>query len=155
MGLGVLAIAGAAAAVGGQIYTGMAQKAEAQSAQAMENYKAQVAEQDAKAIEQRTRLEQRRAAQSAARRMSALEAGLAASGAVTTVGAPLMLQATQAAEDEMENLMIGYEGQIEASRARSRAAGYRMSGKMAKQRGRSRATSSFIGAGSSLIKGFQ
>jgi hypothetical protein len=142
------------AIAGSQIYGGVAAAQEAKSEQAMQNYNAAVKEQEAKAIEQRTALQQRKEAEEADRRMSAMEARMGAGGFVTTTGTPLLIQAKQASEFELDNLMIGYEGAEEAARARSEAEGYRMAGKYARQRGRSAMIGGFIGAGSTLLTGF-
>ena len=110
-------------------------------------YDAKIKEREAKAQEQRTRVEQSRAADAAARRMSSLEAGLNASGAVSTAGAPLEILGQQEAEYALDNLMIGYEGNTEQQRLRSEAKQIKYAGKTARY-------SSRIGAGSSLLSGF-
>ena len=135
---------------------------------AIADYNARVAEQEAKAIEQSTRFRQRRHAEEASRYGSSLLAGLGASGAVVSEGAPLMIQARQAAEAELDSLMIGYEGQTRAARARSQARLDIMEGLVHRQQadiygvqarrlGR-RATSvsraGQIGAGATLLTGF-
>ena len=150
----VLAGASIAATAIGGVMQAQAASVEGESAQNIANYNAQVAEQDAKAVEQRTALEQRREAQAAARRQSTLEARLGAEAVVSTAGAPLLMQAKQASESELQNLMVGYEGATQAARLRSQAAGIRAGGKLARQRGRARATGALIGAGTSVITGF-
>ena len=155
MGLEALAF-GAATGLGvfGQIQAGQAAEVQAESARNIAEYNAAVARQEAKAIEQRTAIEQKQQAEEAARVQSALEAGLGASGAVTTAGAPLMLQAKQASESELENLMIGYRGRVKAGRARSQAKLDVMEGKVAEQRGKATARGKYIGAGATLLTGF-
>ncbi len=140
--------------VGGGIYEGMAASAEGKSEQNMAKYSALIEQQRADAIEKETAIKQKRQAQAAARKRSTLLAGLGASGAVTTTGAPLELLAAQAKESEQEILDIGYEGATAASRARSQAALDIMGGKLARQRGRHKAIGKYIGAGTSLISGF-
>jgi hypothetical protein len=155
MGLGALAYGiGTGAMTGGLIYSGMAASAEAKSAENMANYNAAVLEQQAKATEQRTALAQRQEAERGARIQSTLESRLAASGAVTTTGAPLLLQAKQASETELKNLMIGYEGETEASRIRSEAGIERMRGKIARKRGRAESIGRYAEAGGTLLTGF-
>ena len=149
-----LMIAGTGLQAVGQIQAGKAAEVEAKSAQAIANYNAAVQEREAKAIEQRTGLEQRRQAEESARAMSRIQARLGVAGAVPTVGAPLMVQAKQASEFELENLMIGYRGQTEAARARSAAEIERMGGRLARQRGEARKRAAYIGAGETLLKGF-
>lgn len=154
MGLEVLALAAIAGQVFGQIQAGRAASAEGKSRQNIAEYNAQIQEREAKAIEQRTALEQRRQAEAGARRLSTLEAGIGAAGAVTTAGAPLMLQAKQASEDELKNLMIGYTGREQAVAARTQAKLDIMGGKLARQRGKAEARGRYIGAGTTLLSGF-
>ena len=149
-----MAVVGTGMMAGGQIYSGMAASAEGKSAENMAKYNAAMDEREAKSIEARTKVQQRLQAEEAERRMGTLRAGLGASGAVTTAGSPLMIQTTQAVEDELANLMTGYTGREEATAARSGAALSRMEGKMARQRGKAGMYAGFIGAGSSLLTGF-
>lgn len=131
----------------GTIMQAQAQREAGEAAAAEANYQAQLAEREAKAVEQRTLYEQQKQRQAAARGLSALQAGLGASGVVTTAGAPLLLQAKQASEYELENLMIGYEGSEEAKLARAQASMQRQAAGYHKKAGR-------IGAMSTLITGF-
>lgn len=133
-------LAGTAMSAYGQYQQGQAASAEAK-------YNAQLQEREARAIEQRTRLEQMREAEGAARRRGTMLAGLGASGAVTTAGAPLALLSEQANQDEMEQLMIGYQGREQAAASRSGAAMSRMKAKNAR-------TAGTIGAGATLLHGF-
>lgn len=121
----------------GEEFAGEATAAEAE-------YNAQLAEREAQAIEQRTAYRQRKEAQEAERRMSTLQAGLGATGAVTTVGSPLLIAAKQASEFELENLMIGYEGQTEVARAKSEAVMQRQKAKVAKKAGKIRAKATLL-----------
>lgn len=146
VGLGLTAL--------GEIQAGRAAAVEAESAQALANYNAAVQEREATAIEQRTALEQRRQAGEAARAMSRLRAGLGVAGVVPTAGTPLQIQARQASEFEIENLMIGFRGVTAAERARSAAEMERMGGRLAIQRGRVRERAAYIGAGATLLTGF-
>jgi isopentenyl diphosphate isomerase/L-lactate dehydrogenase-like FMN-dependent dehydrogenase len=143
-----------AAMAGGQIYSGMAADAEGKSAENMGKYNAALGEREAKAIEARTTVKQRLQAEEADRRMGTLRANLGASGAVTTVGSPLMIQSTQAIQDEYDNLMNGYAGREEATAARAGAALELMKGKIARKAGKNKKYASYIGAGSSLLLGF-
>ena len=139
----------------GQIKAGQAASAEGKSRQNIDNYNAQVQEREAQAIEQRTAVEQRRQAEAAERRQSTLEAGIGAAGAVATAGSPLLLQARQASESELANLNIGFTGREQATAARTQAQLDILGGKLARQRGKAKATGKFIGAGSTLLTGFQ
>jgi outer membrane receptor for ferrienterochelin and colicin len=116
-----LFIGGIGLQVAGTIQTAQAEKAAGEQAAAEAQFQAQLAEREAKSIEQRTQYEQQKQAQASARGMSTLQAGLGASGVVTTAGAPLLLQAKQASEYELENLMIGWQGTEEATMARTQA----------------------------------
>ena len=150
----LLMAAGTGLAAAGQIQAGRAAEVEGKSAQAIANYNAAVQEREAQAIEQRTGLEQRRQTEEAARAMSRMRAGFGAAGVVSTAGTPLQIQAKQASEFEMENLMIGYRGQTEAARARSAAEIERMGGRLAKERGKAAKRAGYIGAGATLLTGF-
>jgi len=152
--LTIAMVAGVSLAAAGQVQAGRAAGVEGKSAQAIANYNAAVQEREAQAIEQRTGLEQRRQTEEAARGMSRLRAGFGAAGVVPTAGTPLQIQAKQASEFEMENLMIGYRGATEAARARSAAEIERMGGKLARQRGKAAKQAGYIGAGATLLTGF-
>jgi len=151
MGLLPIAVATIAA---GQVYSGMAASAEGKGESRLAKYNAQVQEREAQAIEQRGKREGIMQAKEAERRMSTLAARLGTSGVVTTEGSPLAILAEQATESEQDNLMIGYNAQLEASRARAQARADIYEGKLAKQRGRNKATASYIGAGGTLLTGF-
>jgi hypothetical protein len=147
-------VAGTVAAARGERYAGEAEAAQAQSQAALAQYNAQLQERQAQAIEQKTTYEQQKQAEEAARRMSALQAGLGGAGVVTTAGTPLLIAAKQTSEDELSNLMIGYEGRIQAGQARSatemeryQSRMYQQQAKYAKQAGRMR-------AGTTLLTGF-
>jgi hypothetical protein len=152
MGLEVLALAAVAA---GQIKAGQDAAVEGKSRQNIANYNAQVQRNESKAIEQRTAVAQRKQAEAAERRQSTLEAGLGEAGAVTTAGSPLLLQAKQASESELENLNIGFTGREEATAAETQAKLDIAQGKLSRQKGKAKRTGKFIGAGSTLLTGFQ
>jgi hypothetical protein len=65
-----------------------------------------------------------------------------------------MVKAKQASEDELSNLMIGYNAQTEAASHRNQAQLDIMQGKLYKQKGQNKAISEYMGAGSSLLTGF-
>lgn len=135
-----LLLAGTAVSAYGQYQSG---KAAAQE----QNYNALLQEREAKATEQKTRLEQQRQAESASRQRAELASKLSASGAVTTAGAPLMIMSEQAIEHDIESQMIGYEGREAAAASRAGAAMSRIKAKNARTAGN-------IGAGSTLLHGF-
>lgn len=99
----------------------MAQAEQAQSQQKLSDYNAQIQKREAEQIEYQTAARQKQQRASATRDESSLQAGLSASGVVSTAGTPLMIQARQAAENELDNLMIGYEGNIASQRSREQA----------------------------------
>jgi hypothetical protein len=134
--------------------SGVAASAEAKAQASISEYNARVAEQQALQTERATQFQQQRQAEEAQRYESTIQANLGTSGAVTDQGTPLMIQAKQQAESELDNLMLGYQGQVEAGRARSQAAGERMQASIYKQKAGSSYTAGLIGAGSSLLTGF-
>ena len=138
----------------GQYQQGVAAQAQAKAQATVAEYNARVSEQQAKAEEQAMQFRQRKAAEEASRYQSALQAGLGASGVVSSAGTPLMIQARQVAESELENLMIGYEGMVGAQRARSQASLDRLQASIYKQQGKSAYTAGIFGAGTSLLTGF-
>jgi hypothetical protein len=118
-----------------------------EEANAVAKYNQQVKEREAQAAEQRAMIQSRKQAQESARTMSRLRAGLGASGAVTTAGAPLAILGEQAKQNELQNLEIGYEGA-------QQAAGLRSEGEMIRREGKTARRASRIQAGSTLLTGF-
>lgn len=149
---GLIAI-GTAVGVAGQIQVGRVAQTQAQSAQNIADYKAAVMEQEAKAIEQRATFEQKRQAERATRIRSALTAKIGAAGGL---GSPVAtdLAAEQAAELELENLMIGFEAEVGARRALSQAEIDRLTGRVARRRERAAVTAGRIRVGETLLTGF-
>ena len=152
-GTGLLAGTGIAGSIYGGVSQAQAAKQQGQSQKAMMEYNARVEEQKARQIEAKTAYDQKRQAQAAQRRMSTLTANIGASGAVGTVGSPLLVAAKQQSELDLENLMIGYEGQIGAQEHRSQAGMDVMQGNLYSQAGRNRATGAYMGAGTSILGG--
>lgn len=145
--------AGIGLGVAGAIQEGRAAEAESKSAQNLAEFNARVQEREATAIKQKSVFESKRAATAAAERRSAQKASIATAGGL---GSPVAtdLAAEQAAEDELEQLLISFEGQTGVGRARSQAAIDRAGGRIAKRRGESLKTASRIKAGTSLLTGF-
>lgn len=116
-------------------------RAAGKSAQNIAEYNAQVAEQQAVAERQRAAFAQKRQAKRGAEIKSALVAKLG-----TGLGSPVAadLAAEQAAEIELENLLIGFEGEVGARRLESQAVLDRLRGKLAKQRGKAGAKAASI-----------
>lgn len=150
----LLLVAGTTIGALGQIQAGRAAEVEAESARNIANRNAAIMEQEAKAIRQKGAFEQRRQAKRAARVTSAMQARIGAAGVVPTRGAPLMAQAEQEAELELENLLIGYEAEIGARRAMSAAEQERLQGRLAVQRGKRLKKAAYFGAGKTLLTGF-
>jgi len=139
---------------GGQIMEGRAAEKEGSAAYKMGLYNQEVKEREARAIEQKTRLDSLRQAKNARRIMGSLRTKLAASGAELDTGATAALEDEQFAELEYENMLIGYEGMKAADRARQEGRMYATQGIMAKKRGRMARKASYIKAGTSLLSGF-
>jgi hypothetical protein len=137
----------------GQVMGAMSAKRQGENEAAIAKYNAAVSEQEAKQVEMRSRFESVRQAEDAERVGSELLVNVSASGSTPTQGAGLLARATQSVQSELDNLLIGYEGRIGASRARSQAAGYRMEATAAKQRGQAGFTSGIIGAAGTTLLG--
>lgn len=147
-------LASAAMSAYGQVQQGQAASAQAKSEQNMANYNAQLAEREAGMTEQKTMLQQRQQAEEAERRRSTMRANMGTAGVVSTSGTPLLIQAQQAEQDELQNLMIGFEGAEQARALRSEGTLQRIQGRISKKAGSAARTGSFIGAGSTLLSGF-
>ena len=135
-----LMIGGTALSAYGQYQSGQAEHDAAR-------YNAIVKEREAQAIEAKSKIESQRQAEEASRRQSSLTAAMGASGAVTTTGAPLAVLGEQAKQDDLENLMIGYNYSVDAQRARNEGAQLQYAGDVARY-------SSRIGMTTTLLKGF-
>ena len=145
--LSIIAVSMVAA---GEAYGGISAYQEGKSEAGMEKYNAGIATQESKQIEVATGIEQIKQSQEASRQMSGLEA----QAGVKSGGSPLEVMAKQASESELENLTIGYEGQVKAGQKRSEAEMALMRGKLAKQRGRNAMIGSFMKAGGTMLGGF-
>ncbi len=142
-----------------------AQRAEGRSAQNIANFNAAIQEQQAKAQRAKGTFEQKRQAKRAARVKSALTASIATAGGLASPVAG-DLAAEQAAELELENILIGFESEVLAGRAESQATLDRLQGKILRQRGKTAAraanikfatqlaTTEFGSEGKTLLTGF-
>lgn len=146
-------IVGAGVKAAGALQKGRAAEAQAESARNIAEYNAAVQEREAQAIRQKGAFEQKQQAKRGARIKSALTARIAAAGGL---GAPVAadLAAEQAAELELENLLIGYEAEVGARRALSQAELDRLSGRVARQRGKVAKRAARFEAGTTLLTGF-
>ena len=142
-----------------------AARAEGRSAQNIANFNAAIQEQQAKAQRAKGTFEQKRQAKRAARVKSALTASIATAGGLASPVAG-DLAAEQAAELELENILIGFESEVLAGRAESQATLDRLQGKISRQRGKTAAraanirfatqaaTTEFGSEGKTLLTGF-
>lgn len=124
-------------------------RAEGKSAQNIAEFNAQIEEQNAIAAKNKAKFEQQRQAKKGVAIKSALEAKLGAAGGL---GSPVAgdLVAEQASELELENLLIGFEGEVAAQQRLSQAELDRLSGRLSKQRGKSAARAANVGFGIQL-----
>ena len=151
---GGLLIGGAVIAAAGIGLSAVGQAKQLKAQQAMAKYNEAVKNQQAKEAEAIAQFKQRKQSREASRTQASLRAGLGLSGVVSDEGTPLLLQGEQAFESEQENLIIGYQGQVGANRARAEA---RLAGMQADAFGSQvgpTAIAGGIGAGSSLLSGF-
>jgi len=133
----------------GQIQAGRVAASEAESAKRVHAYNAAVMESEAKAIRDKGKFEQVRWAKHAARVRSALRMKIAGQGAIGSG----LLEEEQAAELELEGLLIGFETETKAQRAESQAELDRISGQLATRRGKAARKAGYIGAGATLLTG--
>ncbi len=124
-------------------------RAEGKSAQNIANFNAAVALQEAKAQRAKAGFAQKRQAKRGVQIKSALIAKLGAAGGIGSAVAA-DLAAEQAAELELENLLIGFEGEILAGRAESQAELDILQGKIAKRRGKTAARAANIKFGTQV-----
>jgi hypothetical protein len=149
-----IAVAGLGLGAAGMIGQGNAASAAAKGQQAVSEYNAKVAQQQGKAEEQATLFKQGQQEQAAARQASSLQAAAGASGAVTTEGAPLQIQGVQAQQSEMDNLMLGYQGQIAQQQSLNQSQLDELQAGIYGQQASNAQTAGLMGAGTSLLTGF-
>ena len=138
----------------GAIRAGQATEARAEGEEAMARHNQAVKEQSAKAAEMKAKFDQMRQAKRGQRVLGTLRAGLGASGAVTSEGAPEDIVIEQADELALENALIGHEGQVTAARERSAGDIFGMEAELAGSRAGRAGTTGLIGAGATLLSGF-
>ena len=146
-------IAGTGIGAAGAIQAGRVAEAQGRSAQNIAEYNALVQEREAEALRQKAGFESKRQAKRAARAKSTLTAALGAAGGL---GSPVAadLAAKQAAELELENLLIGFGGEVGAGRAETQAELDRLQGKLYRRRGKAARKASYYRAGGTLLTGF-
>ncbi len=124
-------------------------RAEGKSAQNIANFNAAVARQTGVAAKAKAKFGQKRQAESAARTKSALIAKIAVGGGLDSpVTADII--AEQAAELELENLLIGFEGEVAAQQAESQAQLDLLQGRLSKAKGKAAARSANVQFGIQL-----
>ncbi len=124
-------------------------RVEGKSAQNIANYKAEVAEQAAKSIKLQSAFDQQQQAKEAERIKSMVAANIGAAGAA---GSPVAIdiKTEQAKELELENLLIGFEGEVGAQRQKSQAVLDRLQGSLSKLSAKNAARRANIGFGLQL-----
>lgn len=137
----------------GQVMQGFAAKRQGENEAAIAKYDQAVTNREVEQIELTNRFRSIQQAQESERIGNEILVNVNALGSVPTQGAGLLARATQSVQSELDNLLIGYEGRIEASRARSQAAGYGIEATAAKQRGRAGFAAGMIGAAGTTLLG--
>ena len=124
-------------------------RAAGKSEQRIAEFNAQVAEQEAKAALLRSGFDQEQQAKEAEKIKSRVQANIGAAGGT---GSPVAVDITkeQASELELENLLIGFEGEVAARRAGTQADLDRLQGSLALQKSKSAARRANIGFGLGL-----
>ena len=128
-------------------------KTDAKSRENLAKFNAQVQANEATAKRQATKFASKRQAEAAARTKSSLAARIAAAGGT---GSPVAgdLASAQASELELENLLIGYEGEVAARQSDEQAKIDRAKGRIIRKKGQSDAMAADIKFGTSLLTGF-
>jgi hypothetical protein len=144
LGGGTVTLAGAATAVGAGLsaVSALSQGAAANSAA---KYNAALYERNARITEQNAQMQEDRQRRLAAMRAGANRAAIGASG-ITAEGSALDLLESNAAQEELDALMIRWNGQTAAGDLRANAQLQRSAGRTAMFNG-------FAGAGSALLLG--
>lgn len=150
---GAVGAIGAGVGVAAAVQAGKAAETEAESQRTLALFNARVQERRAEEERTRAKFAQQRQAEEAARAKSALRARIAKAGGL---GSPVAedLAAEEAEESDLENLLIGFEGEARARLALSQADIDRFNAKLARQRGKTAVRASRIQAGASLLQGF-
>lgn len=146
-------IGGVGLAAVGQLGAAGAMAEQAAMQAALSEYNARLQDREAEQIEAETLFARRRQLREASRIGGTLRAAIGASGLIPTEGTPLLIQSRQAAESELENLLIGYEGQAGAQRALSQGVLDRLQAGFYRRQAGAARTAGWIGAGSTLLTG--
>lgn len=122
-------------------------RAEGQTAQNFAEFNAEVALQEGEAAQLRAQFDQIQQEKAAQRTKSTLRANLG-SALDSTVASDILGE--QAEVSELENLLIGFEGETALAQAKTRATGFRFKGKAAKAASKNAARQSNIKFGIQL-----
>lgn len=146
-------IASAALSAGGSLMSSSSARQAAAQAKKIGEYNALVAEEEAQATRESSRFTQLRALQEGQRAMGTLRTRMAASGARLDVGAPLRAVAELAQEIDIDQLLIGYEGEKAARRYENQAKVNRMGGNLEAKQLQAQSTANLFRAGSTILGG--
>lgn len=152
--MGAIALAGLAAV--GTIMEGEAQKRQLDAEAAAAEMQARIDENEAKQIEARGALEQRRLAEEHAAGESIMLSNVSASGAVATEGAGLLAQAKQITNNDFTRLIQSYNVNEAIKSKLYEAEVERVNAANLKKQGKAARNLSYIKAGTGMvISGFQ
>lgn len=143
-GAEILIGAAVGASVLGTVASAQAVRQESNAEATIASYNAAVAEQEAEMARREAAFNEGAQREEDKRRRATMRAAVLSRG-VTSEGSPILAEADQAAQDEITALAIRYGGEVEATRAMSRAQGYRYQAATLRQAGRNRANSTLIG----------
>ncbi len=148
-----LKTAGVGLGVIGAVTQGRADQARLRSEENIDRFNAQVQLREKTAIKQKAVFESKRAARTASRREAEQTVATAKKGIAGSPVAP-DLAAAQAAEDELEQLLIAFEGEIGARRAQAQADIDLTAAGITRQKRKSAKAASRIKIGRTLLTGF-
>jgi hypothetical protein len=149
----MVAFAGLALSVAAAAQQRQAAKDDATRRKNLATFNAQVQENEAKAKKQAAEFASKRLAKKSKRESDRLQTRLAKAGGL---GSPVAedLAVDLETEQDLLDLLIGFEGETAAKQARAQAAIDTAAGKRAVARGQAQATAATIGGGSALLSGF-
>jgi hypothetical protein len=153
MALGGMTTLGLGLGVAGIYGQGQAAASQAKGQQAVSEYNAKVQQQQAQAEAQATKYKGERLAEAQDRQASSLLAQAGAGGVVPSAGSPLLVQAKQAGQSELDRLILGYESGIAQQQNMNQAQLDTMQAGIYGQQAGNLSLAGTIGAGTSLLSG--
>lgn len=138
----------------GTIQQGRIAQIEADAQADVQMFNARVLERNAKARIEKAKFDQVRQALRGRKILGRQIARAAASGALLDEGAPLRAITEQAEELELENLLIGHEGMVDAMRTRQEAGLTRIGARNIRRRGKIAARTATTKAATGLLSDF-